>query len=121
MTYMHALQDATLLPSSAAAITTTTAPSSPLLEVLSTTTRRQTAAATATATATAAPDPPFALSVGAWQITEEDLPIYVGSAAGVLLLIALLTAVTAWRCCVAPAAAGGASEGHRKDKRDAGM
>lgn len=48
------------------------------------------------------PHPPLTLSLGAWQITEEDLPIYVGSAAGVLLLIILLLGVTTWRCCIVP-------------------
>lgn len=50
------------------------------------------------------PDPPLTLSLGAWQIAEEDLPIYVGSAAGVLILVILLLAVTTWRCCIAPVA-----------------
>ena len=53
------------------------------------------------------PDPPLTLSLGSWQIDQEDLPIYVGSAAGVLLLVMLLLAVTAWRCCLAPVAGAG--------------
>ena len=48
------------------------------------------------------PYPPLTLSLGSWQITEEDLPIYVGSAAGVLLLIILLLGVTTWRCSTVP-------------------
>ncbi len=48
------------------------------------------------------PAPPLTLSLGAWQIDQEDLPIYVGSAAGFLLLVAVVLAVTTWRCCVAP-------------------
>ena len=54
------------------------------------------------------PDPPLTLSVGAWQIDQEDLPIYVGSAAGFLFLLVILMAVTTWRCCLAPTAAAGA-------------
>ena len=57
---------------------------------------------TTTSTTESTPYPPLTLSLGAWQITEEDLPIYVGSAAGVLLLIILLLGVTTWRCCLVP-------------------
>jgi len=77
------------------------------------------APATATATAVAAPPssttavPPLTLSLGAWQIAEEDLPVLAGGAAGVLALFLLATAVTAWRCCAAPPPAA-ASAGKRK-------
>ena len=57
---------------------------------------------TTSITTESTPYPPLTLSLGAWQITEEDLPIYVGSAAGVLLLIILLLGVTTWRCCLVP-------------------
>ncbi len=73
---------------------------------------------------TSTPSPPLTLSLGAWQIAEEDLPIYVGSAAGFLLLLALVLAVTTWRMCrcvAAPqqgqqqgAAAAAAAAGKRK-------
>jgi hypothetical protein len=87
--------------------TTTASATSPFLDVLTSSTAHT-------------PDPPFALSVGAWQITQEDLPIYVGSAAGFLCLIVLLLAVTVWRCRVAPTPAGGGRDVERKDKRDDG-
>ena len=38
------------------------------------------------------PDPPLTLSVGAWQITEEDLPVYVGGAVGILFYLATTVA-----------------------------
>ena len=59
-----------------------------------------TTSATTTSTTESTPYPPLTLSLGAWQITEEDLPIYVGSAAGVLLLIIVLLGVTTWRCSI---------------------
>ena len=61
-----------------------------------------TSSSTTSITTESTPYPPLTLSLGAWQITEEDLPIYVGSAAGVLLLIILLLGVTTWRCCLVP-------------------
>ena len=45
------------------------------------------------------PDPPITLSLGSWQITEEDLPLYAGLASGILLLIIVIMTVTTWRVC----------------------
>ncbi len=69
---------------------------------LNATTRSSTTTTTTLSKTESTPYPPLTLSLGAWQITEEDLPIYVGSAAGVLLLIILLLGVTTWRCCIVP-------------------
>ena len=71
-----------------------------------------------TSTTESTPYPPLTLSLGAWQITEEDLPIYVGSAAGVLLLIILLLGVTTWRCCVVPSHSSLHSSSPVKSKDD---
>ena len=45
------------------------------------------------------PVPPITLSLGSWQITEEDLPLYAGLASGVLLLIIVILSFTTWRIC----------------------
>ena len=45
------------------------------------------------------PDPPITLSLGSWQIKEEDLPLYAGLASGILLLIIVIMSITTWRIC----------------------
>ena len=51
------------------------------------------------------------------DINEEDLPLYVGSAAGILLLVVILMGATTWRCTRAAVAS---SRSAATDKHDQG-
>ncbi|CAB4054137.1 unnamed protein product [Lepeophtheirus salmonis] len=44
---------------------------------------------------------PLTLSLGSWSISEEEFPLYIGSAAGIILLLFLLLSATMWRCLTA--------------------
>ncbi len=64
--------------------------------------------------------PPLTLSVGSWQIREEDLPLYLGVAAGVVLLILLVLAVTTWRCINSGTGAGALRRQRSNTKKENG-